>query len=173
MKNNHANRPKLGLTSKILIAMLAGIVLGTLLNMLPRHDYIEWYLIDGLLDIGGKVFITVLKMLVVPIVFVSLICGTCNLKSTSRFGSLALKTIILYICTTAIAVSLAIIVANLFNIGADAHWTLSATYAPQDTPSLKETFLNIFPSNPVAALAAGNMIHPLVWQCRPTHQCFL
>lgn len=154
---------KLGLTSKIFIAMITGIAVGIILYSVPTPNAVNFYIIDGLLDIGGKVFITILKMLVVPIVFVSLVCGVCNIGSGERFGWLALKTMLLYIITTAFAISLALLVASLFHIGAGSDLVTNTKFIPKAIPSLKETFLNIFPENPVAALARGNMLQVIVF----------
>jgi Na+/H+-dicarboxylate symporter len=112
---------------------------------------------------GGKIFIAILKLLVVPIVFVSLVCGTCQLGDTKKFGRLAAKTVALYLFTTAFAITLAIIFASLFNIGGGADLATTSKFTAQQMPSLKQTILNIFPSNPVAAMAEGNMLQVIVF----------
>lgn len=154
----------IGLTLKIIIAMAAGFLIGMMINIMPKMVFVDEYVVGGLFEIGGKIFITILKMLVVPIVFISLVCGTCSLDSSRRFGRLALRTVILYILTTAIAITIALIIASLFNVGSSEHLTLSkAALDTQAMPSLKDTLLNIFPSNPVAALAQGNMLQIIVF----------
>lgn len=163
MEATKPDKQKLGLTTKIFIAMVLGIVVGLILFALPTHETMNYYVVDGVLDIGGKVFITILKMLVVPIVFVSLVCGTCNIGSGERFGWLALKTLCLYLLTTALAISLALLVAHTFSIGSGSHLETQATFSAQQIPSLKQTFLNIFPANPVEALATGNMLQVIVF----------
>ena len=156
---NHTN----GLTRNILIAMLLGISLGIILNKIPRISHIDVYLVDGLLDIGGKIFIAALKMLVVPIVFVSLVCGTCKLNDTQRFGRLALKTLVLYLLTTALAISLALIVASIFKIGAGSQVTHIHSYMTPTPPPLKQTIIDIFPSNVILAMSQANMLQVIVF----------
>jgi Na+/H+-dicarboxylate symporter len=157
-KKVHAN-----ITKQILIAMIAGIILGTLFNELPHNKFISEYIVGGVFDLGGKIFINILKMLVVPIVFVSLVCGTFSLDSSRKFGRLAVKTIVLYILTTMIAITLALFIAHLFGVGIGNDLTTTGKFDTKQIPSLKETFLNIFPSNPIAALASGNMLQIIVF----------
>lgn len=152
------------LSLKILIAMTLGLIIGLIINFLPHYEFVQTYLIDGFLDLGGKIFINILKMLVVPIVFVSLVCGTCSLGSTRRFGRLAGKTILLYILTTSIAITLALMVAHWIGVGASEHIVKQASiFDVQKIPPLKETLLNIVPNNPVAALAEGNMLQVIMF----------
>lgn len=91
---------KLGLTSKILIGMFTGIILGLLLrNLFPESDFIKEYITEGFLNVIGTIFISSLKMLVVPLVFISLVCGTCSLSEPSKVGRLGGKTIAFYLFT--------------------------------------------------------------------------
>ncbi len=154
---------RLSLSVQIIIAMLVGITLGLILNHLPASHTVDVYVTEGVLDLGGKIFISLLKMLVVPIVFVSLICGTCKLSGGKQFGRLASKTVLLYIVTTGVAISLALMVAYLLNIGAGTNAHLPTNYIPQTMPPLKQTILNIFPKNPVEALAKGNMLQIIIF----------
>ena len=158
-KNEHAN-----MTKRILIAMGAGILLGIALHFIPSSEIINDYFINGLLDFGGKAFVNTLKMLVVPIVFVSLVCGTFSLDKSLSIGRIAVKTIILYMLTTAIAITLALFVANLFNIGSDLNPSqMIAPFSVEQAPSFKQSLLNIFPSNPFKAMAEGNMLQIIVF----------
>ena len=107
------------LTRNILIGMGLGILLGSMFYAmeLSETNLLRVYLIEGLFDIGGKVFVISLKLLVVPLVFVSLVCGSSNLGSGSSMGRIGIKTITLYLITTAIAISLALFVATLVQPG--------------------------------------------------------
>ncbi|MBT8151558.1 MAG: dicarboxylate/amino acid:cation symporter, partial [Gammaproteobacteria bacterium] len=93
------------LTNKIFVAMTAGIAVGTISNMLMAGSSgalataMDTYIFTGLFDLVGRVFIASLKVLVVPLVFVSLVCGTNSLGAQSRMGVLAGKTIALYLFT--------------------------------------------------------------------------
>ena len=107
------------LTRNILIAMVAGFLIGSMTHFmaLDSDSFIETYLVSGLFYIGGQVFIASLKLLVVPLVFVSLVCGAGNLAGHRNMGAIGLKTVGLYLMTTALAIVLALGVANVLNPG--------------------------------------------------------
>ncbi|MCH2567668.1 MAG: dicarboxylate/amino acid:cation symporter [Pseudomonadales bacterium] len=155
------------LTRNILIGMIAGGALGVMLHMLalPEENVFRAVVVDGLFDIVGKVFIVSLKLLVVPLVFVSLVCGASNLSTSAGMGRIASKTIGLYLVTAAIAISLALSVAVLvspgegFDMGAEE----TVEFVPKAQPSLKDTILNIFPSNPFKAMVEANMLQVIVF----------
>lgn len=156
----------MSLTKRILLAMLLGIVAGSLLNWLDSGESNSWiqvFLVQGLFDAVGSIFIASLKLLVVPLVFVSLVCGTATLGNHSRMGSLAFKTIGLYLLTTAIAISLAIAVASMVAPGEGIEPDHSAVAMNAQAPSIKDTLINIFPDNPVRAMAEGNMLQVIVF----------
>ena len=102
-------KEKKSLTFRIIIAMILGLATGLIIKYLfPSSQVLQVYLIEGLFHIIGTIFIASLKMLVVPIVFVSLVCGTCSLKDTTKLGRLGIKTLLLYLITTAFAVTVAL-----------------------------------------------------------------
>ena len=102
----------MSLTRRILLAMAAGILLGSGLNALLHgvelpeslRAAVDTYLISGLFDVVGRIFVASLKLLVVPLVLVSLVCGSTSLGSSSRMGPIAGKTMFYYLITTAVAV---------------------------------------------------------------------
>lgn len=103
-------------------------------------------------------------MLVVPLVFVSIVCGTSNAADPKSFGRIGGKTLALYIITTAIAITLAISIALLFNVGSGADIALSANqFTARPPQSLTETLLSLFTSNPIDALAQGHMLQIIVF----------
>ncbi|MBV1876421.1 MAG: dicarboxylate/amino acid:cation symporter [Pseudomonadales bacterium] len=154
-----------GLTRNILIGMGLGIVLGSVVHAmgLSSDSFIRVFIVDGLFDVGGQVFINSLKLLVVPLVFVSLACGAGNLGSGSNMGRVGLKTIALYLFTTAAAISLALLTATLINPGEGVGGISDAVYVAREAPSLKQVIVNIFPSNPIQAMADGNMLQVIVF----------
>ena len=85
----------MSLTQRILLAMFFGLILGAVLQWadLPQEHLLSMYFLDGLIDSGGKIFVTLLKMMVVPLVFVSLVCGAASLGATGSVGRLGGKTI--------------------------------------------------------------------------------
>ena len=159
----------MSLTQRILIAMGLGLVLGALLQWiaLPQEHVVNVFVLNGVIDAGGKIFITLLKMLVVPLVFVSLVCGAASLGDTGSVGRLGGKTIGLYLLTTAIAVSMAMLIALTTDPGLggeSANQAQAATaFEPKTAPSLKDTFINVVPGNPIAAMADGKMLQVILF----------
>jgi len=119
--------------------------------------------INGLIDLGGQIFIVTLKLLVVPLVFVSLACGASNLSGGTSLGRIGIKTLFLYLFTTAAAISLALIVANIINPGLGMSLASDTVFVAKESPPIKQVFLEIFPSNPVKAMAEGNMLQVIVF----------
>jgi Na+/H+-dicarboxylate symporter len=166
---------KLGLTARIVIGMAAGILVGfffkwllagqdeRILYILGMELPLKTFFIDGIFHIGGEIFIASLKMLVVPLVFVSLVCGTCSLSDTSSLGRLGGKTIGLYLITTAIAITLAIFAALLINPGKGVEMQSDASFDISEAPPLSQVFIDIFPSNPIESMASGNMLQIIVF----------
>lgn len=154
---------KANLTVKIILAMVMGIIAGWLLNFLNPPWFIEEYLISGVLEISGTLFITLLKMLVVPTVFVSIVCGTCSIRDATSFGRVISKTLLLYLTTTLLAISLGVVFAHVIHLGAGHSIESTATYIPPSPPSLKTILINLIPSNPIAAMSEGNMLQIIVF----------
>ena len=153
------------LTRKILLGMLLGLALGSVVHSLSVDEAspVMVFGINGIIDLGGQIFIVSLKLLVVPLVFVSLACGASNLSGGPSLGRIGLKTISLYLLTTAIAISLALIAANIVNPGLGMALSSEAVFVGKDTPAFKQVLLDIFPSNPVKAMAEGNMLQVIVF----------
>ncbi|MFL2753951.1 MAG: dicarboxylate/amino acid:cation symporter [Gammaproteobacteria bacterium] len=153
-------------TSKILLAMLLGISLGGLLNSFESFAFADFFfnfLVFGLFDGIGQIFINSLKLLVVPLVFVSLVCGVGQVNSGSQLGAISLKAISLYIMTTAFAIFSALLIASFFNPGSGINIEGANSFVAPEAPSLKDTFVNIFPSNPINSMAEGNMLQIIVF----------
>ena len=143
--------------------MILGLATGLIIKYLfPSSQLLQVYLIEGLFHIVGAIFIASLKMLVVPIVFVSLVCGTCSLKDTAKLGRLGVKTLLLYLITTAFAVTVALLLSVLIGPGEGGNLD-PVTFIPKDTPALKDVLINLFPSNPIRAMADGNMLQIIVF----------
>ena len=156
----------MNLTARILIGMGAGLGLGLLLQQLnlPLDGWVMDWIVDGFIDAGGKIFVNSLMLMVVPLVFVSLTCGAASLGDSGSMGRLGGKTIGLYLFTTALAVTLALTVALIVAPGEGAT-TLEppTTFVPSEPPSVKDTLVGIFPTNPVAAMAQGKMLQIIVF----------
>jgi Na+/H+-dicarboxylate symporter len=160
------------LTYRILIGMAGGLIAGILIKRLgfDADHFVTVYIVDGLVDGLGRIFIASLMLMVVPIVFVSLTCGAASLGSSGNMGRLGGKTVLLYLLTTAMAVTLALCVALLVGPGevgdaAEAGRAALAAggYEPRAVPGVKETLVDIIPTNPVAAMAEGKTLQVIVF----------
>lgn len=159
------------LTNRILLAMVAGIATGSLLNFLLHAPgvgegfkaAIDVYLVNGVFDVLGRIFVASLKLLVVPLVLVSLICGASSLGDSARMGPIAIKTLALYLMTTAIAISLALFFAVLVSPGSGVEMVGISSFEPREAPALTDVLVDIFPSNPVQAMAEGKMLQIIVF----------
>ena len=159
-------KKKLGLTTKIFIGLLVGLVVGVIFNLAIPHGYIrDTVFVEGIFYVIGNGFIRLMKMLVVPLVFCSLVCGASAIGDTKALGKVCGKTIGFYLCTTALAVTVAITVATIIRPGlgldmasieASEVTTAEATYAA-------DTILNIIPENPVKSLADGTMLQIILF----------
>ena len=118
------------LTRNILIGMAVGLLLGSAFHAmsLSENNPLLVYGVNGLFDVGGKAFVASLKLLVVPLVFVSLACGASNLSDGSSIGRIGIKTIGLYLVTTSTAIALALSVANVVNPGLGMSLATDATF---------------------------------------------
>jgi Na+/H+-dicarboxylate symporter len=161
----------MSLTNRILLAMVAGILTGSLFNLLLHGGsvpdlvqvIIADYLVGGLFDVVGRIFVASLKLLVVPLVLVSLICGASSLGDSARMGPIALKTLCLYLLTTAIAVSAALLFAVLVGPGTAVQLGVETTFQAAAAPPLADVLVDIFPSNPIRAMADGKMLQIIVF----------
>lgn len=160
-------KKKLGLTTKIFIALLLGAILGIVLYNFPASSIRDDVVIDGILYVIGQGFIKLMKMLVVPLVFCSLVCGSMAIGDTKKLGSVGVRTIVFYLFTTALAITVALLIGNLINPGTGLDMsTIQANVTNVDSveaTSLVETILNIIPDNPINSLASGNMLQIIVF----------
>ncbi|MFB5660347.1 dicarboxylate/amino acid:cation symporter [Alteribacillus sp. HJP-4] len=145
------------LTKKILIALFLGIVAGIVLNFVSNNIYNT--LNNFVLEPVGHLFLNLIKMLVVPIVFISISLGTASLKDPVQLGRIGGKTIAFYLSTTAIALVIGLLLAYVIQPGEEGIFnTDSATYKAGEAPSIKDNLLGIIPDNPISAMADANML---------------
>ena len=154
---------KMTLTSKILISLIGGIIVGLLLYPLKDIPFVENYIIGFFLKLGGSVFIKAIKMLVVPLVFISLTVESSAMGDTRKLGRIGIKTLSFYLFTTAIAITIALVLANIVNPGSGLvieNLAKSSTAASQPKPFV-DVLIDIIPTNPISAMANGNMLQRL------------
>ena len=160
-------RKKIGLSTQIFIALLIGALFGVVIHYWIPSSYIkDTVIVEGVLYVVGQGFIRLMQMLVVPLVFCSLICGSMAIGDTKTLGKVGVKTIGFYLVTTALAVCVALGSALLINPGrgldmdAVQKGTVSST---TEATSLVDTLLNIIPKNPVQSMANGDMLPIIVF----------
>ncbi|WP_312833116.1 dicarboxylate/amino acid:cation symporter [Sedimentibacter saalensis] len=142
---------KLQLTTKIFIGLALGILLGIILQ--PNPDIAVKFVKPF-----GTLFLNLIKLVIVPLVFSSLVVGTCGMDDVRKLGRIGGKTVAYYMLTTAFAVTIGLILANLSNVGGGFSIPVDAKVEVAEAPNVIETLLNIIPSNPLKALVDGNML---------------
>ena len=160
-------KKKIGLSTQIFIALLIGALFGVVIHYWVPSSYIkDTVIVEGVLYVVGQGFIRLMQMLVVPLVFCSLICGSMAIGDTKTLGKVGVKTIGFYLVTTALAVCVALGSALLINPGrgldmdAVQKGTVSST---TEATSLVDTLLNIIPKNPIQSMANGDMLPIIVF----------
>ncbi|MDF2948635.1 MAG: sodium:dicarboxylate symporter [Sedimentibacter sp.] len=143
---------KMQLTTKIFIGLALGIVLGIILQ--PNPDIANNYVKPI-----GTLFLNLIKLVIVPLVFSSLVVGTCSMDDVRKLGRIGGKTMAYYLFTTAFAVTIGLVLANVTNVGGGYTIPIDAK-APEiaAAPNVIDTLLNIIPANPLKALVDGNML---------------
>lgn len=155
------NKKKMGLTTAIFIGLLAGALTGILLHyFVPAGKIRDEVIIGGIFYVVGNGFLRLMQMLVVPLVFCSLVCGSMAMGDTKKLGKIGIKTLVLYLVTTALAISVALLVANLIDPGVGLNMSAIETgeVSIAEKTSLPDTLLHIIPTNPLGALASGDML---------------
>lgn len=150
-------------TTSIIIAIFLGIVTGIIVSSLT-HDPSSLYIVTALSSFVGNIFLTLLRMLVIPVVFVSLIHGISSMPGTYKLGAISSLTIGLYLLTTALAVSMALFISHFLHIGVgfEAAGSIKQAVIPA-IPNPLEVINDFFPTNIISAMADGEIIQVLVF----------
>lgn len=162
-------KKKMSSTKKILLSMLIGLVVGIGLHyIIPDGFFKQSVLIDGVFFLFGQGFVRLLQMLVVPLVFFSIGTGVMQMRDVSQFGRVAIRTLVLYLLTTALAVAVALFLAKMLKPGIGMNLSEAANAAnpaadAEKAPTLIETLVNIIPKNPIESLANGDMLQVIFW----------
>lgn len=158
-------KKKMGLTSKVFISLILGSILGILINKFFNNEIVSKYIVNGILEVVGQGFIRGMQMLVIPLVFASLVTGSMSMGDTTKLGRIGIKTMTFYLVTTALAIAIALGVASLISPGKNFNLELFdvGTTEVMEKTSIKDTILNIIPTNPISALANGEMLQIIVF----------
>jgi Na+/H+-dicarboxylate symporter len=158
------------LTLYIVIGLVAGIVIGSVFNLMSEQAWVQW--IDQyIFNLVGQLFLSMIFMMVVPVVFISIVLGVVGVGDPKTLGGLGIKTLAFYLTTTAIAISLAIIVALVLQPGEGQSELLDSSEVEEyretelegsTGEAIEQTFdqtiINIIPTNVVEAMGAANML---------------
>jgi Na+/H+-dicarboxylate symporter len=137
----------IALWKRILLALVLGVIVGMIWG--PGASTISWL---------GDLFVRLIRMVVVPLVFVTLVSGVVAMGDPAKLGSLGAKTLAVYMLTTLAAIVIGLVLAAALQPGVGVDLSAAAPTAVQETIPLSERLLSIVPSNPIAALAEGNIL---------------
>ncbi|MBQ2865846.1 MAG: dicarboxylate/amino acid:cation symporter [Clostridia bacterium] len=147
---------KISLTTQIAIGLVLGVIVGLLLQGAPQFA-------TGYIKPFGTIYLNLIKMIVVPVVILSMIQGIISLKDIRKVGSIGITTVVYFLFTTAFAITIGLAVANLLNVGGG--YTLPAgdlVYNAAAAPKFMDTLVGMFPSNFFAPLVNANMLQVIV-----------
>ncbi|MDK4007045.1 dicarboxylate/amino acid:cation symporter [Staphylococcus pseudintermedius] len=161
-----------GLTVKIIIALILGIALGSIFNFYVESKFVG-FIDQYVFNVIGQIFLNLIFMLVVPVVFVSIVLGVIGVGDPKLLGGIGLKTLVFFLSTTAIAITLAMCLALIVKPGAGHSDLLKseevttyqkklddqkATGASPINQTFDQTLINFFPKNVIQSMTTGNML---------------
>ncbi|WP_375058178.1 dicarboxylate/amino acid:cation symporter [Zobellella sp. DQSA1] len=150
---NETKASNMALWKKILIGMLLGALTGSFLGEQAV-----------MLEPIGILFLNLIKMLIVPLVFCSLVVGVSSIKDGKKMGRLGLKSFVLYLLTTAVAITVGLLLASVLQPGRGMDMAAAITAPVMNEPqTLIQSLLNLIPQNPVTALAEGNILQIILF----------
>jgi Na+/H+-dicarboxylate symporter len=154
------NMKNLKLIHKVFIGLVSGIIVGALLYPMKENPIVSKYIVSGLFEFLGQGFLRLVKMIIVPLVFASLVTGTAAMNDVKKLGRIGIKTLAFFMGTTAIGIIAAIVGANILKPGAGIvlENVQKAQYVAKETDSFVKVLLNIIPTNPIEALVKGEML---------------
>lgn len=158
-----SNIKEISLGSWMLIGMILGFIVGLILNFYVSDPFIkDTILANNIFYLGGNVFIKLMKMLVVPLVFFSIVVGVASISDIKKIGTIGGRTIAIYLMTTVLAVTISLILASVIQPGAGLNMASVPTDISSNT-TITETILDMIPDNPFYALANGDMLPVIIF----------
>ena len=150
----------LKLIHKVFIGLVSGIIVGTLLYPMKENPIVSKYIVSGLFEFLGQGFLRLVKMIIVPLVFASLVTGTAAMNDVKKLGRIGIKTLAFFMGTTAIGIIAAIVGANILKPGAGIvlENVQQTQFVAKEADSFVKVLLNIIPTNPIEALVKGEML---------------
>lgn len=155
---------KISLGNWMIIGMILGFIVGLILNFFVTDPFIkDIILINNVFYIGGNGFIRLMKMLVVPLVFFSIVVGVASISDIKKIGSIGGRTIGLYLLTTALAVTIAILIASFIKPGIGLNMVGIAQANVTSNLTVTDNILGMIPDNPFYSLANGDMLPVIIF----------
>lgn len=150
----------LKLIHKVFIGLISGIIVGALLYPMKENPIVSKYIVSGLFEFLGQGFLRLVKMIIVPLVFASLVTGTAAMNDVKKLGRIGIKTLAFFMGTTAIGIIAAIVGANILKPGAGIvlENVQQTQFVAKEADSFVKVLLNIIPTNPIEALVKGEML---------------
>ena len=146
-------------TKKIIVAMILGIITGVFLNIFSYDTSLSNSIVINFFNMVSDLFISALKLVIIPLIFFSIVCGIISLSDDTSLSRLGIKTLSLYLFTTIIAISLGL----LFSSFIDYEPILLSNLETNVSIDNIKTESNIFPTNIFQSLSDGNIIHLLIF----------
>ena len=146
-------------TKKIIVSMVLGIIFGVFINLIDISQSSTHSIIINGLDLVSHLFLSALKLIIIPLIFFSIVCGIVSLSEDVSISRLGIKTISLYLVTTVIAISLGLLFASLISYEPVLVTDLNSEINVKDMQSEN----NFFPNNIFKSMADGNIIHLLIF----------
>ena len=149
----------------ILIGMVLGLIVGLIVNFYITDPFSkDIVLMNNVFYLGGNLFIKLMKMLVVPLVFFSIVVGVASISDIRTIGSIGGTTILIYLLTTAVAVTVALAIGIVVQPGAGLHMAgIADTANVTANQTMTDTILNMVPDNPFSSLASGDMLPVIIF----------
>ncbi len=146
-------------TKKIIYSMILGIIIGLLINVIDTSQTFNNLVVNGIFGIVSQLFISSLKLIIIPLIFFSIVCGILSLSDDISLSRLGFKTLSLYLVTTVVAISLGLFISSFMNYESSLKNEITNNvYSENDL-----TESSIFPDNIFQSLAEGNIIHLLIF----------
>ena len=147
----------MNLSLKILISLVLSVVVGLMAGV-DGLPFIKWWIAPV-----GTIFINLIKMVIVPIVFTSLVVGMTSLGDLKKLGRIGIKTIFIYLFTTAIAIVIGFIVAGIIHPGIGLEMTAGDAVKVKEAPSIMQVLVAMVPTNPVASMAKADILPIIIF----------
>ena len=156
-------KKRISLLVKISIGFVLGIIFGFVIGpVVPNSPALSNYVMP-FVDLVGKIFLRLLMMIIVPLVFASLVAGAASVGDIHKLGRIGVKTLALYLVTTAVAIMIGLACGNLFNPGVGMNIPGNLQASAREAKPLVDVILDIFPTNPIASMVNANMLQIIVF----------